>query len=107
MAIGAAAVLLFTPRAFFALEQAWTEPFAIVWVAGAIWAAATRRPLVAAAFLGLAVATKQYLALAVPAAWLLGTDRATSLRAVATAVGVAGIALLPALGDPRASSTAR
>jgi hypothetical protein len=99
VAIGAAAVLLFTPRAFFALEQAWTEPFAIVWVAGAIWAAATRRPLAAAAFLGLAVATKQYLALAVPAAWLLGTDRATSVRAVATTVGVAGIALLPALGD--------
>ena len=99
VAIGAAAVLLFTPRAFFALEQAWTEPFAIVWVAGAIWAAATRRPLAAAAFLGLAVATKQYLALAVPAAWLLGTDRATSRRAVATTVGVAGIALLPALGD--------
>ena len=72
VAIGAAAILLFTPRAFFALEQAWTEPFAIVWVAGAIWAAATRRPLVAAAFLGLAAATKQYLALAVPAAWLLG-----------------------------------
>jgi hypothetical protein len=99
VAIGAIAILLFTPRAFFALEQAWTEPFAIVWVAGAIWAAATRRPLAAAAFLGLAAATKQYLALAVPAAWLLGTDRATSLRALAVTVGVAGIALLPALGD--------
>ena len=99
IAIAAAAVLLFTPRGFFALEQAWTEPFAIVWVAAAIWAATARRPLLAAAFLGLAIATKQYLALAVPVAWLLGDDRASRQRAVATTIGVAALALLPALAD--------
>jgi hypothetical protein len=99
VAVAAAAVLLFTPRGFFALEQAWTEPFAIAWLAGAIWAAATRRPLLAAGLLGLAVATKQYLALAVPAAALLGDDQVTRRRAVATTVGVAAVALLPALAD--------
>ncbi len=99
IAIAAAAVLLFTPRGFFALEQAWTEPFAILWVAAAIWAATSRRPLLAAAFLGLAIATKQYLALAVPVAWLLGDDRASRQRAVATILGVAALALLPALAD--------
>jgi hypothetical protein len=99
VAVAATALLPFTPRGFFALEQAWTEPLAIVWLAGAIWAATSRRPLLAAALLGLAVATKQYLALAIPAAWLLGDERETRWRAVAVTVGVAGLALLPAVAD--------
>ena len=75
VAVLAAGVLLFTPRGFFALEQSWTEPFAIVWLGVAVWAASVRRPLTAAIALGLAMATKQYLVLAVPMLWHLGTAR--------------------------------
>ncbi len=64
VAVLAAAVLLFTPRSFFALEQSWTEPFAIAWLGLGVWAASARRPLLAAVMLGLAMATKQYLVLA-------------------------------------------
>jgi len=101
VAVLATAVLLFTPRAFFALEQSWTEPLAIAWLGLAAWAAAGGVPTAAAAALGLAMATKQYLVLALPMLWLLGTGRADRVRLLTTAALAAIVATLPALADPQ------
>jgi hypothetical protein len=99
VAVLAAGVLLFTPRGFFALEQSWTEPFAIVWLGVTVWAASVGRPLTAAVALGLAMATKQYLVLAAPMLWHLGTTRPERRRVVVTAAAAAVLALTPALAD--------
>ena len=56
----AVGVWLFTPRAFFSLEQAWTEPLALAWLGAALWAASKGRVTGAAVLIGLAAATKQY-----------------------------------------------
>ncbi len=48
LAVLAVALWLFTPRAFFALEQAWTEPLAILWLGAALLAAARGRRVQAA-----------------------------------------------------------
>lgn len=97
--LGAALVLL-TPRAFFALEQAWTEPLALVWLAAGVWAARRGHLVAAAALVGLAAATKQYAVLAVLLLPLLaGGDRRLARRLVVTSVVAAAITLLPALLD--------
>jgi hypothetical protein len=51
--------------------------------------------------LGLAVATKQYMVLALPLAWRLGHTPRESRRAVAVAAAAAAAASLPALADPQ------
>jgi len=67
----AAALLLFTPRAFFVLISGWTEPFLVLWLSAAVYCAC-RRPRLLPIALGLLLATKQYMALAVlPASVLL------------------------------------
>lgn len=102
VAVLAAALVLLTPRAFFALEQAWTEPLALMWLAAAIWAARRRHLVIAAALVGLAAATKQYAVLAVLLLPLLADgDWRLARRLVVTAVVAAGITLLPALLDVR------
>ncbi len=66
-----------------------------------MWAASARRPLLAAVMLGLAMATKQYLVLALPMVWLLAT-RWPDRRRVVVAAGIAAVvATLPALADPQ------
>lgn len=101
LALLSAGLVLLTPRAFYALEQAWTEPLALVWLAAAVWAARRRQLVAAAALAGLAAATKQYAVLAVLLLPLLaGDDWRLARRLVLTAVVTAGITLLPALADP-------
>ena len=100
VAVLAAGLLLFTPRGFFALEQAWTEPFAILWIGLAVWAASARQPLLAAVALGLAMATKQYLVLAAPMLWHLADTPARRRDVIVVAAATAVTATLPALADP-------
>ena len=66
----AAVLLLFTPRAFFVLISGWTEPLLVLWLAAAVYCACRRPPLLPVA-LGLLLATKQYMALALPLTILL------------------------------------
>jgi hypothetical protein len=66
----AAALLLFTPRFFFVLGRAWTEPFTIMLLAATIFLACRRSKLLPIAF-GLLLATKQYMVLAVPISFFL------------------------------------
>lgn len=71
VAVLAAALLLFTPRVFFELEQAWNEPLMFAWLALGLWAWRARLMRLAVAGLGLAVGVKQYFAIGVPLAWLM------------------------------------
>lgn len=66
----AAALWLFTPRAFFVIEQGWTEPFVVLGLAAVVFVAC-RAPRAVPYLLGLFLAVKQYLVFAVPAAVLL------------------------------------
>ena len=67
----AAGLYLFTPRNLFVLEQSWTEPFVVLFLAATVWCAA-RHPRVAPYALGLFLAVKQYAVLALPLALLIG-----------------------------------
>ncbi|HET8627489.1 MAG TPA: hypothetical protein VFL91_08720 [Thermomicrobiales bacterium] len=67
---GAAALLLFTPRGFFVLQQGWTEPFAVCLLAATVYCA-RRAPRWLPLALGLLFAVKQYLVFAAPLAVLL------------------------------------
>lgn len=70
IAVLAAVLLLLTPRGFFVLGRAWTEPFAVMLLAATIFCA-TRRSRWLPVALGLFLATKQYLVLAVPFTFFL------------------------------------
>ncbi len=109
----AAAALLFTPRTFFVLEQAWTESLILGWLGLLVFAARRARPprtavsrwfSAAGITLGLLVAAKQHLAIAlIFTGWVRRGDAAgsdTGAR-LATAVGVASVVTLPfVLWDP-------
>jgi uncharacterized membrane protein len=101
----AAALLLFTPRMFFVLEQGWTEPFGVALLALVVLAAARRSRWLPVA-LGLLFAWKQYTVLFLPLAALLVPApfrwRAYA-RLVLPAIGVAAAITLPFfLWDPAA-----
>ena len=66
----ALALLLFTPRMFFVLEQGWTEPFGVALLA-LVTLAAVRRSRWLPVALGLLLAWKQYTVLFLPLAALL------------------------------------
>jgi hypothetical protein len=66
----AALLLLFTPRGFFILGRAWTEPFVVLMLAATVFCACRRSRALPLA-LGLMLATKQYLVFAVPLVALL------------------------------------
>lgn len=66
----AAALLVFTPRSLFVLEQGWTESFAILWLGAAIFAAC-RLPRLFPWMLALLVSVKQHMVLALPLAPLI------------------------------------
>ena len=63
-------LLLFTPRVFFVLISGWTEPLLVLWLAAAVYCAC-RRPTLLPVALGLLLATKQYMVLALPLTVLL------------------------------------
>lgn len=99
VAFAAAALLLFTPRGFFVLEAGWTEPFVVLMLAATVFAAcrSTRSLPVP---LGLLLASKQYLVLALLAMPLLPRRRR---RTLLIAFGAAALVTLPlALRDPPA-----
>ncbi len=93
----AAALLLFTPRMFFVLEQGWTEPFGVALLA-LVTLAAMRRSRWLPVALGLLFAWKQYTVLFLPLAALL-VPRPFRWRAYARlvipAVAVAAVITLP------------
>jgi hypothetical protein len=99
----AAGLYLFTPRNFFVLEQSWTEPFVVLFLAATVWCAA-RHPRVAPYVLGLFLAVKQYAVLALPLALLIGRPPMTFAgwrRVALPAVVVAAVVTLPlALWEP-------
>ena len=99
----AAGLYLFTPRNLFVLEQSWTEPFVVLFLAATVWCAA-RHPRVAPYVLGLFLAVKQYAVLALPLALLIGRPPMTFAgfrRTAVPAVVVAAVVTLPlALWEP-------
>ena len=93
----ASAILLFTPRMFFVLEQGWTEPFGVALLALVVLAA-TRRSRWLPVALGLLLAWKQYTVLFLPLAALL-LPRPFRWRAYARlalpAIALAAVITLP------------
>lgn len=67
---GVATLFLFTPRVFYVLGLAWTEPLAVLLLAAVVFCAC-RQPRAVPWMLGLLLAVKQYLALAIPLVALL------------------------------------
>jgi hypothetical protein len=116
----AAGVLLLTPRGFFVLQAGWTEPFVVLMLAATVFLACRREtvegeppsqkrwplaPWPLAVAFGLLLSMKQYVALAMPLAWLLlpplsGRD---VLRFALIAAAAALLVTLPmALWDAKA-----
>lgn len=94
----AAMLLLFTPRSFFVLEQGWTEPFALLGLAGTVWCA-LRAPRWLPVALGLLVAVKQHMIVVLPLVVLLTSPGGWRAWAglVARATAVASLVTLPFL----------
>jgi len=102
-AVAAALLFLFAPWTFFLVAGSWTEPLVILAVTG-VTVAAMRAPWLLGVAVGIAIATKQYLLLAVPLAMILlaasGRDR---WRIGWQSVGVAALTIIPFLvWDPGA-----
>jgi hypothetical protein len=93
----AAALYLFTPRNFFVLEQSWTEPFVVLFVAAVVFCA-LRRPTGLPYALGLFLVSKQYCPLALPLVALLavpGCGMRWYARVLGRAAAVAAVVTLP------------
>jgi uncharacterized membrane protein len=97
LAVGAAALFLFTPRGLFVVEQGWTEPYVVLLFAATVWCAC-RAPALMPFALGLFFAVKQYAILAAPLVVLLhagaGAWRKTG-RTVLQAALVAAVVTVP------------
>jgi hypothetical protein len=92
-----AAVLLFTPRTFYVLEMGWTEPLSAMLLAATLLMA-LRWPGVTALALGLFVASKQYLPVALlvmPLLYRPALPWRLMLRDLLMALVVAGLVTLP------------
>jgi hypothetical protein len=102
--LGAAAVLLFTPRGFFVLEAGWTEPFAVLLLAATVFVAC-RRPRLVPLSLGLLIAVKQYLVMCLllapllPAGWNKGNGKGKGWLLLTTFAVAAAVTLPFALWD--------
>jgi hypothetical protein len=94
----AAMLLLFTPRSFFVLEQGWTDPFAVLGLAATVWCA-LRAPRWLPVALGLLVAAKQHMIVALPLVVLLTSPGGWRAWAglVTRATVVASLVTLPFL----------
>lgn len=93
----AVTMLLFTPRVFFVLSYAWTEPFVVMLLAVTVLCACRKSRWLPVA-LGLFLATKQYLILAVPLTFFLlpsGWTWRDWIWLLAKAALVAAIVTLP------------
>ena len=90
-----ATVLLTTPRILFEIEQGWTEPFVILMLV-LMTVALRRGGRYAALATGLGMAVKQYLAVALLIAPVMGPRPARpAWRTVAIAIAVASAVTLP------------
>ena len=97
LAAPAICLWLFTPRTLFVLEQAWTEPFVVFFLAATVMAA-IRWPRYTFIPLGMLLAVKHYVALALPLVWLLPVQKPRGhIRLVLEAAAVGGIFTLPFL----------
>jgi hypothetical protein len=100
-----AVLLLFAPRSFFILCRGWTEPFAVLCLAATVFCALRYRKLLPIA-VGLLLASKQYLVLALPLVPLLveAPQRwRSSIKLALQAIAVAALVTAPlALWDPQA-----
>jgi hypothetical protein len=107
-AVAAAAVLLFTPRGFFVVEAGWIEPVVILTLAAVVFCACRQGRawgIGLAVSLGLLMASKQYLVLAMPLLLLLPAGRFEMSRrmiAVIAIVVAAAVTLPLALWDMHA-----
>jgi hypothetical protein len=91
--IGAGLLLLLTPRTYFLIEQAWTEPVAVLLLAVLVFAA-SRESRLTTPLAGLLAVVKQYMPLALPLAVLMA-PRPIKWMALGRAAGVAiGAALI-------------
>src|SRR4030095_6688082 len=92
----AAALLLFTPRSFFVVEQGWTESLVALAIAGVVYAA-IRRPRWLPWMLGGFFAMKQYAIFLTPLVFLLVQpfDWRKLLRVLAQAIAIAAVVTLP------------
>jgi hypothetical protein len=90
-----ASAILLAPRVIFQIEQGWTEPFPIALLAATV-AVGVTRPRLAWIPLGLLMASKQHLAVALVFVPMLarGSWRSQALFAV-KALGVAAVVTLP------------
>jgi hypothetical protein len=88
----AATLMLTTPRMLFVLEQAWTEPITLLMFGATIYAASNARRLLPV-MLGLLIASKQYMIVALPLAWLLTTPSAPLRARVREWLWLGGIAI--------------
>ena len=97
----AATLLLFTPRGFFVLEASWTEPFLVLLLCAAIYAASRARGALRtdqsslAPVLGALCAAKQYLILLAPIIPLLAHRRDRAWRLLFAAAAIATALTLP------------
>ncbi|MEO7112903.1 MAG: glycosyltransferase 87 family protein, partial [Polyangiaceae bacterium] len=81
-----------TPKLFFVIEQAWTEPISVMFATLAVAAHVGKKPLLAAILFGLLFATKQTMIWVVPIAWFVVGLRPWQ---AATALATAGATALP------------
>jgi hypothetical protein len=89
----AAAVYLYTPRAFFVLEQAWTEPIVVLLLAMTVFFA-LRVPRWMFLPMGGLLVAKQYMVLAAPAVFLFTPNAATSKQLAALVRKTVAVALI-------------
>lgn len=80
-AVLAGALLLFSPRVFFVLEQGWTEPLVVALLA-AVALTNEKEPSLTPWVFGLLLAVKQYTVFMLPLAWLLLADDQRNVRGV-------------------------
>jgi hypothetical protein len=93
----AAALFLTTPRIFFVLEQGWSEPMSVLLVALTAFVM-VRRPAAVAPLAGAAIASKQYLVVAlVPLFHYLRARSPSPWRSAVIAIATAAAVTLPFL----------
>ncbi len=92
----AAVLLLFTPRAFFVLGRGWSEPYVVVLLAAVVFCACRGLALLPVA-LGLFLASKQYLVLALPACLILAASLGDRRQAIGLAWKAALVAIVVTL----------
>jgi hypothetical protein len=88
-----------TPKLFFVIEQAWTEPISVMFASLAVLAHVRKKPVLTAIAFGLLFATKQTMIWVVPIAWFVVGLRPWQ---AATAFATAGATALPFVSNLRA-----